>query len=615
MTDAASDPKTAETKASESESGESKSGESKSGESKSGESKSGESKSGAYQVLARKYRPARFADLIGQEVAVRTLTNAIESGRVAQAFVLTGVRGVGKTTTARILARALNCVGPDGTGGPTPEPCGVCDNCVAIAADRHVDVLEMDAASRTGIDDIRELIESVRYRPVQARRKIYIIDEVHMLSRQAFNGLLKTLEEPPEHVVFIFATTEARKIPVTVLSRCQRFDLRRLDQDELARHFARIAEAEGIAVDKEALAMIARAADGSVRDGLSLLDQAIALQGGEEGGAIGPGTVRAMLGLADRARVFDLLEAVLRGQAPEALGILGTLHEFGADPVVVLKDLLEASHFVTRGKLVPETFEGAGVPETERVRGRALAEALSLPDLARAWQVLLKGLGEARSAPSPLQAAEMVLIRLAHASQLPSPAELVARLQDSATPAATAPATPAGALAVSAAAPAPEVQPEPAAGEPVAEATQDPRLESFEAVVALVRAQRETILANHLERDLHLVHFEPGRIEFRPAEAAPRNLAGQLGALLQAATGARWMVSVSGEPGAPSLAEQARERKAELDQAALRHPLVQAAMAAFPGAKMVDRRDRPVDPDPDRSAGDPKTSEEGDERP
>ncbi len=617
MTDpAASDPKTAETKV---------------GEPGSADSKSAESKSGAYQVLARKYRPARFADLIGQEAAVRTLTNAIESGRVAQAFVLTGVRGVGKTTTARIIARALNCVGPDGKGGPTPEPCGVCDNCVTIAADRHVDVLEMDAASRTGIGDIRELIEGVRYRPVQARRKVYIIDEVHMLSRQAFNGLLKTLEEPPEHVVFIFATTEARKIPVTVLSRCQRFDLRRLDQDELARHFALIAEAEGFAIDNEALAMIARAADGSVRDGLSLLDQAIALQGGEGSDvAVSTKSVRAMLGLADRAQVFDLLEAVLRGRAPEALGILGTLHEFGADPAVVLKDLLEASHFVTRGKLVPETFEGAGVPETERVRGRVLAEALGLPDLARAWQVLLKGLGEARSAPSPLQAAEMVLIRLAHASQLPSPADLVARLQDSAVPATTAPAAPAARAApaapasgndgagsapraVSPAAPAPELlaaaqpefQPEPA-GEPNAEAVQDLRLESFEAVVALVRGQRETILANHLERDLHLVHFEPGRIEFRPAEAAPRNLAGQLGALLQAATGARWMVSVSGEPGAPSLAEQARGREAELNEAALRHPLVQAAMAAFPGAKMVDRRDRPVDP---------KTSEEGDERP
>ena len=624
MTDStASDPKTAEPG---------------SAESQSAESQSAESKSGAYRVLARKYRPARFADLIGQEAVVRTLTNAIESGRVAQAFVLTGVRGVGKTTTARIIARALNCTGPDGTGGPTPEPCGVCDNCVAIAADRHVDVLEMDAASRTGIGDIRELIEGVRYRPIQARRKVYIIDEVHMLSPQAFNGLLKTLEEPPEHVVFIFATTEARKIPVTVLSRCQRFDLRRLDRDELARHFARIAEAEGIAIDEEALATIARAADGSVRDGLSLLDQAIALQGGAKGGKEGgpvvdSESVRAMLGLADRAQVFDLLEAVLHGQAPEALEILGTLYEFGADPVVVLRDLLEACHFVTRGKLVPETFTGAGVPETERVRGHALAEALSLPDLARAWQVLLKGLGETRTAPAPVQAAEMVLIRLAHASQLPSPAELVARLQDSAvpataaaaTPTVTAPGTPGGTAAApraqggaqggalpaaSLAEAQPEVQPDSVAGDPVSDAARNPQLESFEAVVALVRTQRETILANHLERDLHLVHFEPGRIEFRPAEGAPRNLAGQLGALLQTATGTRWMVSVSGEPGAPSLAKQKDQRKAELDEAALRHPLVQAAMEAFPGAKMVDRRDRSDDTETP-----PETPKKGDERP
>jgi DNA polymerase-3 subunit gamma/tau len=412
--------------------------------------------------------------------------------------------------------------------------------------------------------------------------------------------------------------------------------MRRLDRDELAGHFARIAESEGIAIDGEALAMIARAADGSARDGLSLLDQAIALQ---SGAAIDAEAVRAMLGLADRAQVFDLLEAVLRGQAPAALEILGTLYEVGADPVVVLQDLLEASHFVTRGKLVPETFEGAGVPETERVRGRALAEALGLPDLARAWQVLLKGLGETRAAPMPLQAAEMVLIRLAHASQLPSPAELVARLQDSAaTPAAApanvpaAPAAPssdnggagaapraqAEARAVSPVAPAPEllaeappeVRTEPATGEPIAEAPRVPRLESFEAVVALVRARRETILANHLERDLHLVRFEPGRIEFRPAEGAPRNLAGQLGALLQDATGARWMVSVSGEPGAASLAEQAREHRAELDAAALRHPLVQAALEAFPGAKMVARRDAPAS-----DSGDPETIREGDERP
>jgi len=523
-------------------------------------------------------------------------------------------------------------------------------NCVAIAEDRHVDVIEMDAASRTGIDDIRELIEGMRYRPVQARTKVYIIDEVHMLSRQAFAGLLKTLEEPPEHVVFIFATTEARKIPVTVLSRCQRFDLRRLDQVALAAHFAGIAEAEGVAIAEEALVTIARAADGSVRDGLSLLDQAIALAGG---GRVEAEAVHAMLGLADRARVFDLFEAVLRGRAPEALEVLGALHEAGADPAVVLQDLLEISHFVTRAKLVPETLEGAGVPETERVRGGDMAARLSVPALVRAWQVLLKGLGETRSAPARLQAAEMVLIRLAYASALPSPAELIERLHDTgaAAPSQPAPSQPAPAKSESdAGAPeagAPETRGEPAsepvsepatgggtqaarapllqaepAPEPVAAAPGSLAPESFLEVVNLVRAHKETILANHLEQDLHLVRFEPGRIEFRPGSQAPRNLAGRLGAFLQDATKTRWMVSVSQDPGEASIGDQARAREARLTEAALQHPLVQAAMETFPGAKLVARRDSPgaVAPEslPDKAdapAGSPHPSDEGDEHP
>ncbi|MDH3476442.1 MAG: DNA polymerase III subunit gamma/tau, partial [Rhodospirillales bacterium] len=382
----------------------------------------------AYRVLARKYRPTSFADLIGQDALVRTLSNAIAGGRLAHAFILTGVRGVGKTTTARIIARTLNCVGPDGTGGPTVTPCGVCEHCRAIAEDRHVDVIEMDAASRTGIDDIRELIEGVRYRPVSARHKVYIIDEVHMLSRQAFNGLLKTLEEPPEHVIFVFATTEIRKVPVTVLSRCQRFDLRRVPQAELLRHFAGIAEKEGVAASEAALALIARAADGSVRDGLSLLDQAMALSASGAAGEavrIEEDAVKEMLGLADRARVFDLFEAIAGGRAPEALGILDEMYRAGADPAVVLQDLLELTHFLTRSKLVPEEADAQGLPETERVRGRTLASQLSLPVLARFWQMLLKGLGETRGAPAPLQAAEMVLIRLTYASELPTPGDLV----------------------------------------------------------------------------------------------------------------------------------------------------------------------------------------------
>jgi DNA polymerase-3 subunit gamma/tau len=557
----------------------------------------------AYRVLARKYRPASFADLIGQEALVRTLTNAIEGGRLAHAFILTGVRGVGKTTTARIIARALNCIGPDGTGGATAAPCGRCEHCEAIAQDRHVDVVEMDAASRTGIDDVRELIEGLRYRPVSARTKVYIIDEIHMLSRQAFNGLLKTLEEPPEHIVFIFATTEIRKVPVTVLSRCQRFDLRRIAQEELVRHFGEIARKEGVEVEEAALAMIARAADGSVRDGLSLLDQAMAMAGAEEfGGAVRveEAQVREMLGLSDRARVFDLFEAVVGGRTPEALEIFSDMYAAGADPGVVLQDLLELSHFLTRAKLVPEVAAAPGLPETERVRGRALAEALSLPVLARCWQILLKGLGETRDAPSPSQAAEMVLIRLIYASELPTPGDLVKRLAETQAAGASRPAGPTpepvgGAPATAAertaqTAAAPRLQP---SAERTPAAAPEPRAQpsSFAEVVALAGARREVVLAQHLSGDVHLVHFEPGRIEFRPEAAAPRDLAGRLGRLLQEWTGARWVVSVSDAPGDPTLRDARRDLLERKLTAARGEPLVQAVLETFPGAKMVALRD------------------------
>ncbi|HKW53414.1 MAG TPA: DNA polymerase III subunit gamma/tau, partial [Stellaceae bacterium] len=378
----------------------------------------------AYRVLARKYRPGTFAELIGQEAMVRTLTNAIATGRIAHAFILTGVRGVGKTTTARILARALNCVGPDGKGGPTISPCGQCDPCRAIAEDRHVDVLEMDAASRTGIDDIRELTDGVRYKPVAARFKVYIIDEVHMLSKNAFNALLKTLEEPPADVKFIFATTEIHKVPITVLSRCQRFSLRRVPVELLIEHYAKIAAAEGVGAEPAAVALIARVADGSVRDGLSLLDQAIALGGG----SIGESAVRDMLGVADRGLVFDVLETVLKGDAPGALRRMAALYEGGADPIMVLQDLLELVHFLTRLKIVPAAGEEDPALEGDRARGLDLAQKLGTPVLARAWQMLLKGIAEAQTAPSPLQAAEMVLVRLAYVADLPAPTDLVKQL-------------------------------------------------------------------------------------------------------------------------------------------------------------------------------------------
>ncbi len=589
-----------------------------------------------YRVLARKYRPTNFDDLIGQEALVRTLTNAIETGRMAHAFILTGVRGVGKTTTARIIARALNCIGADGNGGPTPQPCGKCEFCVSIAQDRHVDVIEMDAASRTGVADIRELIEGVRYRPVSARMKVYIIDEVHMLSNNAFNALLKTLEEPPEHVIFIFATTEIRKVPVTVLSRCQRFDLRRVEHDTLAAHFSRIAKAETVEIDDEALGMLARAADGSVRDGLSLLDQAIALGGRK----IDAGQVRDMLGLADRTRVLDLFDSLMRGATPEALGTLQDLYASGADPAVVLQDLMDFTHFLTRARLTPESLNAAGVPEAERRRGKELAEKLSMPVLTRTWQILLKGLGEVQNAPNPLQATEMILIRLAYASELPTPGDLIKQLQSNpqntaAAPGsagASAPLPQAGAGMRGGTASPPQQRPQEAvqpaqvvtshhgtgtamlrAIEPEAQERPEtaaksspeepqpnaapsptepvlPSPKSFAEVIELARSRREAIIAAHLINDVHLVSFAEGAIEFRPNDDAPRDLANRLGNLLQDWTGRRWMVSVSSKAGAPSIRNQQDTLEANLTAVAMEDPLVKAVMGTFPGAKVVARR-------------------------
>jgi DNA polymerase-3 subunit gamma/tau len=542
-----------------------------------------------YRVLARKYRPARFADLIGQEAMVRTLSNAIAAGRIAHAFVLTGVRGIGKTTTARIIARVLNCVGKDGKGGPTAEPCGVCEHCVGIAEDRHMDVIEMDAASRTGVDDIRELIDGVRYRPVSARYKVYIVDEVHMLSKNAFNALLKTLEEPPEHVKFVFATTEIRKVPITVLSRCQRFDLRRVDQAMLAKHLSGIAEKEGRKISEGAASLLARAADGSVRDGLSLLDRALAHVEGE----VGDAPVRELLGLADRGQTFDLFEAVMRGQVDKALAQIAELYRAGADPVVIIQDLLDLTHWLTRLKAAPALGDDAAVPEAERMRGGVLAKALGVPVLARTWQLLLKGLGETQTAPVPLAAAEMLMVRLAYAAGLPSPGELVASLKDGsgAVPAPRGDSRPPAAPRGPSPGPGGGVaqarrmaEPEPAeAPVPTAQAAQ-PELKTFEEIVALFGAKREGILHGLLLNNVHLVRFEPGRIEIN-APDTPRDFAPKLMACLERWTGRRWVVALtSSEAGAPTLAAQAAARIAEAKAHAAQHPLVAAVLAAFPGA-------------------------------
>ncbi len=564
---------------------------------------------GAYRVLARKYRPQRFAELIGQEAMVRTLTNAIATGRIAHAFILTGVRGVGKTSTARILARALNCIGPDGKGGPTAAPCGVCDPCRAIAEDRHVDVIEMDAASRTGVDDIRELTEGVRYRPVSARYKVYIIDEVHMLSKNAFNALLKTLEEPPPDVIFIFATTEIQKVPVTVLSRCQRFSLRRVPIEQLIAHYQSVADAEKITIAPMALALIARAADGSVRDGLSLLDQAIALAAGA---AIDEATVRDMLGIADRHLVFDLLETVLKGEAPDALRQLESLYEGGADPVLVLQDLLELAHFLTRLKLTPNAGEDDPTLAGARERGLPLAEKLGMPVLTRTWQMLLKGIGEAQIAPSPLEAAEMVLVRLAYVAELPPPGDVIKAASEGreppAAPAARGPGAGAsvaatvnrGATAVSA-----RAVPQPQASNAVPSPT------SLREVLELFEQHREAILRAHLYAHVHLVQFEPGRVQLQLDPAAPRDLVNRVAQKLSEWTGQTWLVGVASEGGQPTLKEQDEVREHSIRGEAARHPLVRAVLDAFPGARIEVVRDIAA-PEPDESAP-PATEAEDDE--
>ena len=551
----------------------------------------------AYQVLARKYRPETFADLVGQDAMVRTLKNAFQADRIAQAFILTGIRGTGKTTTARIIAKGMNCIGPDGTGGPTTEPCGQCEPCKSIALGRHVDVQEMDAASNTSVNDIREIIDSVHYRAASARYKIYIIDEVHMLSTSAFNALLKTLEEPPAHVKFIFATTEIRKVPVTVLSRCQRFDLRRIEPEVQIALLRKIAEGEGGQISDDALALITRAAEGSARDATSLLDQALSHGAGETNAE----QVRAMLGLADRGRVLDLFDMIMKGDAASALTELSAQYADGADPLAVLRDLTEITHWVSVIKITPEAAEDPTVSPDERSRGQHMAAALPMRVLTRMWQMLLKALDEVASAPNSMMAAEMAVIRLTHVADLPALEDLLRKLQNTPPPALTP--QPGGngggggrTSAQHSHAPVVASSGYGAAngGAQTAQALapQDAlaRLARFDQVIELIRSNRDVKLLVEVETTLRLAKYQPGRIEFQPTADAPRDLAARLAQRLQLWTGARWAVIIVSDGGADTIAEVRDSDRLILENKAKEHPLVQAVFQAFPDAKITEIR-------------------------
>ncbi len=563
--------------------------------------------SSSYRVFARKYRPKTLSDLVGQEVLVRTLTNAIRLDRLPHAFVLTGVRGVGKTSTARIIAKAMNCTGRE--TAPTEDPCGRCENCIAITEDRHVDVLEMDAASHTGVDDIRDLIDTLPYAPVVGKYKVYIIDEVHMLSRNAFNALLKTLEEPPPHVMFVFATTEVRRIPVTVLSRCMRFDLRRVESDLLAHHLNEICNSESIAIETAAVGVIARASEGSVRDALSLLDQARNLTDQK----INADNVREMLGLADRSRTYDLFEKVMKGDVASALDLITELIFSGAEPESVLEDLMVLTHWVTRLKVVPNTAVDSMVVEIDRKRGTLLSERLSMAALTRAWQMLLKGLGEVRTAPSPVHAVEMVILRLSYAANLPVPAELVRKLQasdhlsgssslrDNTPEKMSFEAGDSEAIlpkvmtdnegftdSFQVKSDEKQANPSLAAKKRVPE---DRYLPDFRSVISLVRGMREPILEAQLLNNVHLVNFAPCNIALRLDTKADRDLPKRLSELLTSVTGEKWLVSESEAQGDATLSQQAIAIKNERQSEIKSHPLVKQALDLFPGAQIREIRE------------------------
>ncbi len=557
-------------------------------------------KNQAYRVLARKYRPNNFDELIGQEALVTTLSNGINKGRIAQAFMLTGVRGVGKTTTARIIAKALNCIGIDGNCDASVNICGKCDNCVAISEDRHVDVMEMDAASHTGIDDIREIIETVRYLPVTARYKIYILDEVHMLSKNAFNALLKTLEEPPEHVKFIFATTEIRKVPITILSRCQRFDLRRVTIDKLKLHYKNIATKENVTIDDDALDIITIAADGSVRDGLSILDQAIAVDSEN----ITAKQLQNMLGLADRVKIFDLFDKIMAGDHKQALEQLHELYNVGGDPIAIIKDLMDVSYWLTRFILNPELENSQSTPDIERVKGKAMAEKLSLPILSRIWQMLLKGLSEAQIAPNSLQAVEMVIIRLIHTSNLPTPEDIIKKATNIKKPeeGGENQNTPSSdqSITVMQNKNLPKQDIEITVNE-IHALDDDCHVNDldkntnnlgiiidFRAMVDLFSQRREGILVKCLMMDVNLISFSQGQVKLRTNKNAIKDLCVRMSKLLLNWTDVKWQISLGDEAGDKTLYQQDQMTKQNNIDNAASEPLVKSVRKYFPTVEIID---------------------------
>lgn len=533
-------------------------------------------------VLARKYRSQVFDDLIGQDALVRTITNAISSGRLAHAYMLTGIRGVGKTSSARIIAKGLNCIGPDGNGGMTPNPCGKCRHCIDIANDSHIDVIEIDAASNTGVDNVREIIEGAKYNPVSARFKIYIIDEVHMLSRQAFNALLKTLEEPPERIKFIFATTEIRKVPVTILSRCQRFDLRRVDEVVLKNHLAKITQLENAQAEDEALQLLARAGDGSVRDALSLLDQAIT----QFDGHISAEQIREMLGVADRTALFDLYEAIMKGAIADSLSLLNTQYECGADPLVIAQDLLELTHWLTRIKIVPDLLKDVTVPEAERVRGKTLAEGLSMAALTSVWQMLLKGIMEVKQADHPLKALEMLIIRMAYAADMPSPAQVIEDIKKNGITVNSKPVTAVNKpIAVDKTSAAPVQQP---VQKTESVQVQEPsiKIENIADMTKLARSKKEMMLAFNLENHVRPIEVTPGKLICSFTDEAPDHLSMTISQFLTKETGIQWTVEMREKSNAMTQSEVKQEKKTQQLVEIKKDPLVASVLETFKGSKI-----------------------------